>query len=78
MHGWRQPSKKQRVSKDEKVKSTKDTRAEEKKEKKLDPLVGKDADLPDKQLYDKALAQIKSGHSDVGAPGPEHAAEHLS
>jgi outer membrane protein assembly factor BamD len=59
------PSKKERVSKDEKVKSTKDTRAEEKKEKKLDPLAKKDADLPDKQLYDKALAQIKSGHFDV-------------
>ncbi|HZQ41743.1 MAG TPA: outer membrane protein assembly factor BamD [Acidobacteriaceae bacterium] len=60
------PSKKTRESKkDEKVKSTKDTRAEEKKEKKLNPLVGKDADLPDKQLYDKALAQIKSGHFDV-------------
>ena len=59
------PSKKKRVAKDEKVKATKDTRAEEKKEKKLNPLVGKDADLPDKQLYDKALAQIKSGHFDV-------------
>jgi outer membrane protein assembly factor BamD len=59
------PSKKERVSKDEKVKSTKDTRAEAKKEKKLDPLAKKDADLPDKQLYDKALAQIKSGHFDV-------------
>ncbi len=58
------PSK-ERVSKDEKVKSTKDTRAEEKKQKKLDPLAKKDADLPDKQLYDKALAQIKSGHFDV-------------
>jgi outer membrane protein assembly factor BamD len=57
--------KKDRVSKDEKVKQTKDTRAEAKKEKKLNPLVGKDADLPDKQLYDKALAQIKSGHFDV-------------
>jgi outer membrane protein assembly factor BamD len=57
--------KKHRVAKDEKVKATKDTRAEEKKEKKMNPLVGKDADLPDKQLYDKALAQIKSGHFDV-------------
>jgi outer membrane protein assembly factor BamD len=58
--------KKTRESKkDEKVKSTKDTRAEEKKEKKMNPLIGKDADLPDKQLYDKALAQIKSGHFDV-------------
>ncbi|HEX5284688.1 MAG TPA: outer membrane protein assembly factor BamD [Bryocella sp.] len=60
------PSKKTRESKkEEKVKSTKDTRAEQKKEKKLNPLIGKDADLPDKQLYDKALAQIKSGHFDV-------------
>src|ERR1700744_128010 len=59
------PSKKERVSKDEKVKPTKDTRAEAKKEKKLDPLANKDADLPDKQLYDKAMAQIKSGHFDV-------------
>ena len=60
------PSKKERESKkDEKVKSTKDTRAEEKKEKKMNPLLGKDADLPDKQLYDKAMAQIKSGHFDV-------------
>ncbi len=56
---------KHRVSKDEKVKATKDTRAEAKKDKKLDPLASKDADLPDKQLYDKALAQIKSGHFDV-------------
>lgn len=58
--------KKTRESKkDEKVKSTKDTLAEEKKAKKMNPLVGKDVDLPDKQLYDKALAQIKSGHFDV-------------
>src|SRR5580658_872565 len=58
-------SKKQRVSKDDKVQATKDTRAEAKKDKKLDPLANKDADLPDKQLYDKALAQIKNGHFDV-------------
>src|SRR5579875_2357268 len=57
--------KKHRVAKTEKVKESKDTRAENKKEKKLNPLAGKDADLPDKQLYDKALAQIKSGHFDV-------------
>ena len=59
------PSKKERVSKEEKLKSTKDTRAADKKEKKLNPLVGKDADLPDKQLYDKAMVQIKAGHFDV-------------
>jgi outer membrane protein assembly factor BamD len=57
--------KKERVSKDDKVKSTKDTQAAAKKAKKLDPLANKDADLPDKQLYDKAQAQIKSGHFDV-------------
>ena len=59
------PSKKERVSKDDKVKATKDTVAQAKKDKKLDPLASKDAGLPDKQLYDKALAQIKSGHFDV-------------
>jgi len=59
------PAKKQRVAKDDKVQQTKDTKAEVKKDKKLDPLVGKDAQLPDKQLYDKALAQQKSGHFDV-------------
>jgi len=58
-------TKPKKASKEEKVKPTKDTRAEQKKEKKLNPLVGKDADLPDKQLYDKAMAQIKSGHFDV-------------
>jgi outer membrane protein assembly factor BamD len=59
------PAKKKRVAKDEKVVQSKDTRAENKKEKKLDPLVGKDGTLPDKQLYDKAIAQQKSGHFDV-------------
>jgi outer membrane protein assembly factor BamD len=59
------PKKKKRVAKDERVKQTKDTRAELKKEKKYNPLIGKDADLPDKQLYDKAMAEVKSGHFDV-------------
>jgi outer membrane protein assembly factor BamD len=57
--------KKKRVTKDEKVTESKDTRAENKREKKMNPLIGKDADLPDKQLYDKALVQIKGGHFDV-------------
>jgi outer membrane protein assembly factor BamD len=60
-----QPAKKKRVAKTDKVVQSKDTRAENKKDKKLDPLSGKDATLPDKQLYDKALAQQKSGHFDV-------------
>ena len=38
---------------------TKDTKAELKKEAKYNPLIGKDEQLPDKQLYDKAMAQIK-------------------
>jgi outer membrane protein assembly factor BamD len=59
------PAKKARVAKDDRVKQTKDTKAEVKKDKKLDPLAGKDAQLPDKQLYDKAIKQQKSGHFDV-------------
>jgi outer membrane protein assembly factor BamD len=57
--------KKQKVAKDERVQQGKDTRAAVKREKKLDPLAGKDAQLPDKQLYDKAMAQTKSGHYDI-------------
>jgi outer membrane protein assembly factor BamD len=57
---------KPKVAKQDRIQQTKDTKAAEKKEKKLDPLIGKDATLPDKQLYDKAVAQIKSGHFDVG------------
>jgi len=56
---------KPKVDKDDKVKQTKDTRRENKKEVREKVLVGKDATLPDKQLYDKALAQEKSGHFDV-------------
>jgi outer membrane protein assembly factor BamD len=59
------PVNKTRIAKDDRVKEGKDTRAAVKKDKKLDPLAGKDASLPDKQLYDKALAQQKSGHFDV-------------
>jgi outer membrane protein assembly factor BamD len=61
----RKPAKSAKKPKDEKVVPSKDTRLQNKKDKKLDPLVGKDATLPDKQLYDKALAQQKSGHFDV-------------
>ena len=60
------PAKKHgRLSKDEQVKQTKDTKAAEKQAAKLNPFVGKDANLPDKALYDKALAQANSGHYDV-------------
>ena len=57
--------KKKKVAKADRVVQTKDTRREIKKDAKLDPLAGKDAALPDKALYDKALAQTKSGHYDV-------------
>ena len=52
-------------SKDDKVVQSKDTKKAVKREKKTDPLVGKDVGLPDKQLYDKALLATKKGHFDV-------------
>ncbi|MEO7004156.1 MAG: outer membrane protein assembly factor BamD, partial [Acidobacteriaceae bacterium] len=54
-----------------KVRETKDTRRLEKTESrthaqvKRDTHVSKEGDLPDKQLFDKAKAQQKSGHYDV-------------
>src|ERR1700760_4305639 len=50
--------KKPKVAKTDRVVASKDTRRENKKDAKLNPLVGKDANLPDKTLYDKALLQI--------------------
>ena len=58
--------KKSHIAKSERVVATKDTKAEQKKEAKYNPLIGKDQQLPDKQLYDKAVAQIASGHYDIG------------
>jgi outer membrane protein assembly factor BamD len=51
--------------KDDKVIQSKDTKKEMRKEKKLDPLAGADAKLPDKQLYDKSIDATKHGHFDV-------------
>lgn len=51
--------------KKEKVVQSKDTKKAARKEKKIDPMVGKDVGLPDKQLYDKAVEQTKKGHFDV-------------
>jgi len=59
------PKKHGRIAKEDRVTQTKDTKAANKEQAKLNPLVAKDAQLPDKQLYDKALAQEKSGHYDV-------------
>jgi outer membrane protein assembly factor BamD len=49
----------------DKVVVSKDTKKEIKKTKKTDPLVGVDAKLPDKQLYDKAITLMGKGHFDV-------------
>lgn len=61
-----QKTSKTRKAKDEKVVSTKDTKKEDKKVKKDNPLLGVDAKLPDKALYDKAEDAIKKGRFDVG------------
>ena len=60
-----QTKKKSHITKEERVVQTKDTKAELRKQQKYNPLVGKDANLPDKQLYDKALLEEKKGHFDV-------------
>ena len=57
--------KKKKATKDDKVQQTKDTKKEVKKTDKYNALLGQDSSLPEKQLYDKALAQEKSGHYDV-------------
>jgi len=57
--------KKEENSKANKVVQSKDTRAAFKKGKKVDPLAGKDASLPDKQLYDKAVDATKHGRFDL-------------
>jgi outer membrane protein assembly factor BamD len=51
--------------KDDKVVRSKDTRKEMRKQKTLAPVAAQDAKLPDKELYDKALAATKRGHFDV-------------
>ncbi len=58
--------KSEKVSKkDAKVVPSKDTQKMRKKAKKTDPLAGVDSKLPDKQLYDKAMAAMKKGKFDV-------------
>jgi len=57
--------KKPKIAKTDRVVASKDTRRENKKDAKLSPLVGKDANLPDKALYDKAVLQTSKGHFDV-------------
>lgn len=59
------PAKKKKVAREDRVVQSKDTRRALKKDAKLSPLAGKDATLPDKTLYDKAIIQTKKGHYDV-------------
>lgn len=63
------PDKKTKLTRDEKkqdkVVQSKDTKKQLRKDKKDNPLVGVDAKLPDKQLFDKALDANKRGHFDV-------------
>jgi outer membrane protein assembly factor BamD len=54
-----------KTRKQDKVIESKDTKAENKKVSKDNPLEGVDARLPDKVLYDKALDAIKHGRYDV-------------
>ena len=51
------PVKKKKVAKQDRVIMSKDTRRVQKKDVKLNSLIGKDASLPDKALYDKAIAR---------------------
>ncbi len=63
------PEKKVKLTKEEKRESkviqSKDTKKQLRKDKKANPLIGQDATLPDKQLFDKALDASKRGHFDV-------------
>ena len=53
------------TKKDDKVVVSKDTRKAQKKLHKEDPLAGVDANLPDKQLYDKAMDALKHNKFDL-------------
>ena len=61
-----QKTAKVRKAKDEKVVASKDTKKEDKRAIKDNPLLGQDSKLPDKALYDKAEDAIKHGRFDVG------------
>src|SRR6185312_16553513 len=56
---------KKHKEKKEKIVQSKDTKKELRKEKNLTPIAEVDAKLPDKELYDKAVAATKKGHFDV-------------
>ncbi len=56
---------KKKTDKDDKIQQTKDARKAEAKARSAEALVGVDARLPDKQLYDKAVVAMNKGHFDV-------------
>jgi outer membrane protein assembly factor BamD len=60
-----QKAPKVRKQKDDKVVVSKDTKQEDKKAKKANPIEMQDAKLPDKALYDKAELAVKHGRYDV-------------
>jgi len=57
--------KSKKDKKEEKVVRSKDTKKELRRQKTLAPLAERDAKLPDKELYDKAVIATKKGHFDV-------------
>ncbi len=59
------PSKKEKKQKEDKVVQSKDTKKRMQETKKADAVTAADAKLPDRILYDKALAATKKGHFDV-------------
>jgi outer membrane protein assembly factor BamD len=59
------PAGKTRKQKEDKVVETKDSKKEDAKYKKDNPLEGMSSKLPDKELYDKAQDSIKHGRYDV-------------
>jgi len=63
--GGRGKKKEAKEAKEDKTVASKDTRKAVKKDAKADVLIGVDAKLPDKQLFDKAQVAVKKGHFDV-------------
>lgn len=57
--------KSRKEKKEEKVVQSKDTKKEMRRREKIAPLADADSKLPDKELYDKAVAATKKGHFDV-------------
>ncbi|MEO6910819.1 MAG: outer membrane protein assembly factor BamD [Edaphobacter sp.] len=61
----KEKKERKKAEKAEKVVQSKDTKKELRKQKKIAPQAEVAAKLPDKELYDKAVAATKKGHFDV-------------